>query len=127
MVTLSRLLRFKACLLTLSLSILIILPRTTSAQEQGRLYLQNFSFKDYEAHQQNWVTVQDRAGVIYVGNNWGILEFDGLNWRLITTDKNSTVIALDIDQNDRIYVGAEDGIGYLQRDQFGQRLSLIHI
>lgn len=87
--------------------------------EAGRLYIRNFGYKEYDAHQQNWAIVQDERGIIYVGNNWGVMEYDGVSWRHITTDKNSAVIALTIDSTGVVYVGAEQGLGYLAPDSTG--------
>ncbi len=91
----------------------------SSLHETGRFYIQNFGYKEYDAHQQNWGIVQDKRGIVYIGNNWGILEYDGVSWRHIVTDKNSAVIAMDIDSTDTIYVGAEQGLGYLAPDSVG--------
>ena len=37
---------------------------------------------DYNAGIQNWAIAQDERGVMYFGNNSGLLEFDGSAWRL---------------------------------------------
>ncbi|MGH1365270.1 MAG: sensor histidine kinase [Calditrichia bacterium] len=87
--------------------------------DPGRPYIQNFDYKTYAAHQENWSIVQDRRGVIYVGNNWGILEYDGASWRLITTEKNVAALSLDIDSSGTVWVGLESEMGYLTPDSAG--------
>lgn len=89
-------------------------------QELGFFPVKNFSPEDYKALPQNWAIVQDFRGNIYVGNNEGVLEFDGTTWRKILTHSNSEVRSLAIDKNGRIYVGAIDEIGYLQPNPFGK-------
>ena len=51
--------------------------------EVGRPRLTNFTPADYEAEAQNWALVEDDRGIIYVGNDGGVLEYDGLSWRLL--------------------------------------------
>ena len=57
---------------------------------------------------------------MYFGNNAGVLEYDGVTWRLIETAKKDVVRSLDIDENGRIYVGASADFGYLAPDAAGQ-------
>src|SRR5688500_13206904 len=72
-------------------------------QEAGIPFLRNFSPKEYGAQSQNWDIVQDPRGVIYVGNNDGVLEFDGLRWRLIPTTNRTVVRSLAVDAAGRVY------------------------
>lgn len=89
-------------------------------RESGHLFLQVFTHQDYAAHQENWSVAQGHDGLIYVGNDWGILQFDGVSWRLIPTEKNTTVLALDVDRDGRIFVGLENDFGYLAGDSLGR-------
>jgi len=76
--------------------------------------LDNYHPREYLAHSKNYAIVQDRRGVIYIGNTNGILEFDGTNWQMIPVNNNEvTVRSLAIDNQDNIYVGAKGEIGYL--------------
>ncbi len=79
-----------------------------------------YSTDDYKAYSQNWAVVQDSAGVMYFGNGSGILTYDGTSWELINLPNQATVFALAIDNNNRIFVGAENEIGYLEADQYGR-------
>jgi len=90
------------------------------SKDPGRPYIQNFDYKTYKAHQENWSIVQDQRGIIYVGNNQGILEYDGTSWRTITTDKNVAALSLDIDREGVVWVGLESEMGYLAPDTMGQ-------
>ena len=79
-----------------------------------------YSTDDYKAYSQNWAVVQDSAGIMFFGNGNGILTYDGTTWNLITLPNEAAVFALAIDRNNRIYVGAESEIGYLEADKFGR-------
>ncbi len=89
--------------------------------EIGIPYLKNFSPKDYNADAQNWAIVQDRRGVMYFGNNSGVLEYDGVSWRAIPVANGSAVRALALDGDGRIYVGAQGEFGYLAPAQEDNR------
>lgn len=80
----------------------------------------NFSRKDYHASTQNWSVTQDKRGVMYFGNNDGLLEFDGVHWRLMQMPNSSVVRSLALDKNGRIYVGAFSEFGYLQPAKNGK-------
>lgn len=87
--------------------------------EQGLPWIQNFSPREYRAQPQNWAFIQDRRGVIYAGNNDGVLEFDGVRWRLIPTANRTCVRSLALDETGRIWVGAQGEFGYLRPEAGG--------
>ncbi len=65
---------------------------------------------------------------MYFANTGGVLEYDGVQWRLIPV-KNEVVRTLAIDENGIIYVGGVDEIGCLQPDSAGlmKYVSLTHL
>lgn len=81
--------------------------------ESGLPFLTNFSQKTYQAHGQNYQVQQDQRGIIYVANNDGILEYDGISWRKITLPAQATPRSLAIGPPGTIYVGADDELGCL--------------
>jgi signal transduction histidine kinase/CheY-like chemotaxis protein len=87
--------------------------------EAGRPFVRNYTPKQYGAQEQNWAIVQDDRGVIYVGNNVGVLEYDGASWRLIRMPNKTTARSLAKDSQGRIYVGAVGEFGYLAPDTSG--------
>lgn len=91
----------------------------TVLQEKGFHSVNNYSAKTYKAAPQNWALLQDKRGVLYVGNNEGILEYDGVSWRLIKVANETNVRSLCMDENGRIFVGASGEIGYLESDPAG--------
>lgn len=88
-------------------------------EETGRPFVRNYTPKEYNAAPSNWAIVQDSRGVMYFGNAEGILEYDGVSWRRITTPNHTVVRSLAMDQNDRIYVGEVGAFGYLAVDSLG--------
>ena len=64
----------------------------------GRQPYRNFTHRDYVGHIQNWAIVQDHRGVMYAGNNNGVLEYDGNTWKTIPINGN---IARCLDVEDR--------------------------
>ena len=88
--------------------------------EAGIPFIQSFGPKDYHAGASNWRIVQDPRGVIYVGNEDGVLEFDGQRWRLIRVSNQTLARTLVVDAAGRVWVGAVGEIGYLEPDASGQ-------
>ncbi|MEJ2636667.1 MAG: ATP-binding protein, partial [Calditrichia bacterium] len=92
-----------------------------SHNEAGRPFITNYSPKDYGSHPQNWSIVQDKRGVMYFANGTGVLEYDGISWRLIPSPNNAYVQSLTIDPDSgTIYVGGQGNLGYLKPDSLGQ-------
>ena len=91
-----------------------------SIAQNGFYKIKNYSAKEYKGKSQNWCVIQDKRGLMYFGNNDGILEYDGVKWRTINTDKRTIVRSLAIDSSGTIYVGAVEEIGYLMPDSAGK-------
>jgi signal transduction histidine kinase len=86
---------------------------------RGLPFITNYTPRDYGADAQNWGVVQDDRGVMYFGNTSGVLEFDGVAWRVITVPGNGGARWLTKDRKGTIYVSAFGEFGYLQADQTG--------
>ncbi len=95
---------------------LTLLNAGADAQQGGLPFIRNFRPQEYRTSPQNWAIVQDPRGVIYVGNNDGILVYAGSGWRLI---KQQGVSALAIDSTGKVYVGLDNDIGFLQPEPTG--------
>jgi len=89
-------------------------------REIGQPLIKYYSPKEYKLSSANWCVLQDKRGVIYFGNENGILEFDGTSWRVIKTPYNLSVRSLAMDDSGRIYVCASSDYGYLNPDSTGQ-------
>ncbi len=90
-------------------------------RELGIPVIKNYTPKEYGAHSQNWAIAQDKNGIMYFGNSNGLLEYDGVSWRLISV-LNGAVRSLTISnetENGVIYIGGIDEFGYLAPDKNG--------
>lgn len=96
------------------------------SQDSGFKYIKNYTPKDYDCEPQNWGILQDKRGVIYVANQGGLLEFDGVSWRTIKIPNNN-VRSMAMDEKGIIYIGGNNEIGFLAPDLQGslQYVSLV--
>jgi len=99
---------------------IIIFAQDTRQYEIGLPLVRNYSPKEYKAFSQNWGFVQDSRGVLYFANGDGILEYDGVQWRLIKLPKEYTISSIAIDNDNRIYVGSSSEFGYLAPSKNGE-------
>lgn len=99
---------------------LICGPAAGRDSETGRYPVFNFSPKEYDALEQNWCAIQDSRGIMYFGNNHGVLEYDGVNWTLIPPSTSSPVKSITRDADGRIYFGSIGEFGYLIPDSIGR-------
>ncbi|MDD2797949.1 MAG: triple tyrosine motif-containing protein [Bacteroidales bacterium] len=74
----------------------------------------NFTKKDFAAANQNWSVAQDSHGLVYFGNNMGMLRFDGNKWELFRIPGNRIVRSIYISSDDRIYIGSFEEFGYFE-------------
>src|SRR5688572_3463506 len=63
----------------------------------GIPYIKNYTRQDYNASPFNWGVVQDTRGIIYVANNYNLLEFDGNSWRNMPLPNRTVIRSLAID------------------------------
>src|SRR5579863_6384589 len=87
--------------------------------ETGSYVFRHYLPKDYGASPENWAVAQDRRGILYFGNDDGVLEFDGTSWRLIRVANGSWVRSLAVDSRGTVYVGGKGDFGLLQPDRTG--------
>lgn len=81
--------------------------------------IQHFTPDMYNAKADNYCFVQDRRGFMYVANGAGVLEFDGVRWRLISMANRSAAKWLTLDEDGTIYVCGQGEFGKLQADSTG--------
>ena len=88
---------------------------------QGRNFvpvITNFSSLDYRAGLQNWAIAQGRNGEMYIGNNEGVLTYDGYNWTKTPLPENTIARSLMTDGS-RLYVGSYEEFGYFEHNELG--------
>jgi ligand-binding sensor domain-containing protein/DNA-binding CsgD family transcriptional regulator len=97
-------------------------------KETGLPFINNFSRTEYQAANQNWSVTQNSKGFVYFGNNDGLLEFDGNNWRLYP-NPNPSILRAVMAVGDTIFTGAFEEFGYYAEGGDGalQYHSLVHL
>jgi DNA-binding CsgD family transcriptional regulator len=112
----------KKCLPLLGILLLFCLLSLTGrlAAQQGIPLIRNFGTAEYGAGIQNWQMGQDSRGLLYVANNFGLLEYDGMQWRTYGTPSGTKVRCLSIAPDDKIYVGSQGDFGYFAPDAAGR-------
>jgi hypothetical protein len=82
---------------------------------------------DYDGENQNWMISQAPNKFIYVGNNQGLLEYNGAKWTMYPSPNNTIIRAVNVVEN-RIYSGCYMEFGFWEKDVFGQLQyqSLVH-
>jgi len=74
---------------------------------------------DYGAGTQNWGIAQDHNGILYFANNEGLLTYNGTYWKLYPFPNKTIIRSVKIDKTGRIFVGAQDEIGYYSPNKNG--------
>ena len=73
-----------------TLLIILILYCFTHFEGLGQIgtpQILNYNNDQYKAGMQNWDIAQDKNGILYFGNNEGLLRFDGRFWNLIKFER----------------------------------------
>jgi ligand-binding sensor domain-containing protein/DNA-binding CsgD family transcriptional regulator len=111
------------------LLLLLSCPLLAQGLNLGIPPIRNFPKKIYQAGTQNWDAAQDRRGVLYFANNEGLLEYNGTNWHCHPVANRTVLRSVAIDQQGKIFVGAQSEIGYFFPDDQGRLAyhSLVHL
>jgi signal transduction histidine kinase/CheY-like chemotaxis protein len=115
-------------LLTLVFNLTFQSTQSQEVSETGLPYIQNYTPEEYDGASQNWAITQSEEGLIYVGNNDGVLEFDGSSWRVIYLPNYGICKAIGRTKANKIFVGGYNELGYLEPNDVGemQFVSLKH-
>lgn len=98
--------------LSVSLILFLSFSYTTSlSAAEWQLPLINYSLDDYGAGTQNWQIREQKNGWVYAANNYGLLEYDGAEWRVYGISNGTAVRSLDITDDGAIYVGGSNEFG----------------
>ena len=83
-------------------------------------FVRNYPKEEYNGANQNWAIAQDEHGVLFFGNTYGLLEFNGADWILHSTPNITFIRSVYVDTDGRIYCGSFEEFGYWQRDSYGE-------
>ena len=104
----------------ISFLLVFFLSSRVRSQDIGIPLIKNFSPEEYSAEPQNWQVSQGKDGVMLIANNSGLLEFDGVSWRLMTVPKNLTR-SVGVAQDGQVYLGSVGDLGYLHYNSLGEK------
>lgn len=106
----------------LLLSIALISPVVKAQIKKiGVPFITNYNPKTYKAASENWDVLQDSKGMMFFANHFGIMQFDGVRWSIVTQPENKSMVrSLAIDKKDKMYVGAQGDFGYVIQLPNGQ-------
>ncbi len=86
----------------------------------GYPFITQYSAREFGAYPETWKILQDKRGVMFFGNESGIVEFDGQSWRTIQVPYQDNVRSFTLGDDGVIYVCAANHFGYLQSDSLGK-------
>ncbi|MCD7978089.1 MAG: hypothetical protein LUG51_13395 [Tannerellaceae bacterium] len=66
----------------------------------------NLNREIYKADNKNWSIGQDEKGILYFGNDVGLLEFDGIEWRLNQLPNQLTARSIAVLSHQTIFTGS---------------------
>ena len=107
--------RFTIILLLLTLTV-----NTLFSQYKGRPNVINYEPEQYRVDNQNWSIDTESNGLTYIGNNKGLITFDGSNWDLYKMPEGMVVRSVAALGDSLIFVGSYEEFGYWKKNNQGQ-------
>lgn len=83
---------------------------------EGKYPTRIFTSSEYKAGNNVLCFIQDKKGILYSGNSEGISIYNGATWELIVLPNKSEVLWLSVDNDDNIFVAANDEFGFLEQE-----------
>ncbi|NUO03338.1 MAG: response regulator, partial [Saprospiraceae bacterium] len=99
---------------------------TSAFSDSGTPFIRNYPPGEYGSHNQNWGIAQDHRGIMYFGNSYGLMEYDGVSWTVTKIPNARIARSLAIDEAGRIFVGGYSELGYMVPDA-SHRLQFISL
>lgn len=100
------------------LSFFLILMVSVPSNAGWQYPVTNYTRHTYQAGTQNWMLAQHDNGWMYIANNKGLVEFDGMNWNTYSV-RNAKLRAVKKGDDGKIYVGGIGQLGYFEPDNLG--------
>ncbi len=82
--------------------------------------VKNFGKKTYQASNQNWSVDAGPNGFMYFANHKGLLEFDGINWKLYKLPNETIIRSVLVATDSLIYTSGYRELGFWKPDVNGQ-------
>ena len=115
---------FKSIYWLLSVALLSLMnlnaQENFALDERGSLpKVTHYSRDDFHADSQFWTMTRDQEGILYFGNNDGVLIFDGERWQKVVLPNHSSVRSLTTTKAGKIYAGGFNDLGVIEKDSVG--------
>lgn len=104
----------------LMLFVSFLAPFILFSQNNGLPFSRYYSSQEYQGGIQNYAITQNKAGMIFIANNYGLLEHDGSTWRRYALPNGAKTRHVQIDQNGLVYVSGQGDFGVFIPDDLGQ-------
>ncbi len=99
----------------------LAVPATSqSTRELGLPFITTYTSRDLGANANGWAIIEDNRGVIYVGLQEGLAEFDGQSWTFLETEDQDFFRAFAVGRDGVVYAGTVGNLGYLAPDSLGR-------
>jgi len=96
------------------------IPTNGQSSTIGLPFIKYYSSIEYGGGIQNWHISQDSRGIIYVANNFGLLEFDGSSWRIYPVANGVKVRHFNHGMDNQINIASQGEFGFFSPDHLGQ-------
>ncbi|MFY0687146.1 MAG: hypothetical protein JXQ90_08280 [Cyclobacteriaceae bacterium] len=63
---------------------------------------------------------ENKDGILFFGNNDGVLVFDGVTWKLVKLPNSSSVRSLSCTEENKVYAGGYHEFGEIIQDKYGK-------
>ncbi len=70
-------------------------------------------------HPRNFNIAENKNGLLYFGNAYGVIEYDGNTWRNIPLTNGNSGLSLCLGANGNMYVGSDNELGFLTTNNIG--------
>ncbi|MGY4537541.1 ligand-binding sensor domain-containing protein/DNA-binding CsgD family transcriptional regulator [Mucilaginibacter sp. UYNi724] len=101
------------------LTLINTLANAADVKSIGVPYVQNYTKAQYQSGNQNWSVTRDEHGIMYFGNDEGLLSFDGKYWQLNRMPNGLIVRSVAADGKGKIYSGGFGEFGYWENNKKG--------
>jgi AraC family transcriptional regulator, chitin signaling transcriptional activator len=100
--------------------ILPILFHIIASAQSNNVKIKTYQKQEFNADAEFWTMCEDKEGVLYFGNNDGILVYDGEHWQKLILPNNSSARSLNVGKNGVVYAGGYNEAGTVTKDAGGQ-------
>lgn len=99
---------------------IVILSLSAMILYANKPYIININREEYQADNKNWSIGQDERGIVYFGNDIGLLEFDGIEWKLNQLPNTLVVRSVAVLSHNTVFTGSYEEFGRWDRDISGK-------